>query len=772
MELPYRGPVEIMRDNDQESRLSQSRKQEILSLLAQEKTTRRDQISKGQKFYIDHDRLSKNNSQRQTTPKNNYLSQLSLDDDRSYQLKTSQTVKASLAKVRNDLQNSINKGKEIRTKHLEDTISVIPSKFRLQDSQESFRPDFMHNQMKEPDFEQLSNIYEQYVKSPRSCEKYDPAKKPRPRSAQGMSRSSSAPPTKRKSVEQLIQDKEEKFRQECTFKPIINKMPKGRGLDYHETHKNTSWEAKLRSLSKPKTETIELRERMKRDKEEQESSICTFKPNITTHRSINRSLEFPVEERLYQDAESKFQERERLKREKEDIEASNYPYQPQVQASVSKLVGTKKLKPPLYQRVEEVQKERNESLYKNKLNSEQNDPDLTFKPKINPYSVQLASFRKIRNDEDTMTISEKLSRDANDKNERKQRLVEAYSQDEYDKYTFSPQISISNELAGGSINFPGADQEFLERQKMMQERVRQKREELMAKINQTQYTFKPKIDKTSHFITASSRERSQEKQSDKFERWSVKDSQKRFEKEKKMQEEHYSKFKYEPEINKLSKQLGRTASLNELAYNEGTKKNLKNKAQAQAAEIEKACSFTPKTDSSKKYSHIGSAYNQKEDIVKIIEDQQREKQQKADNLKKLIEYEEMRPCTFKPSQQISRISIDHHVEVKGVDRFMELKEIAKRIEDEKKEREEKVFKLNPSYNPNPDQPYTVPKPFNIHPSNKREKVERIREEIKERDQNIYTFRPQTLERYSSFSKNKQFVSKILEKQFSTSDYDY
>ncbi|CAG9322429.1 unnamed protein product [Blepharisma stoltei] len=765
MDFPYQGPVEILNDYDYGSRLSQSHQQKVLGILNQERAARREQISKGQNFYIDHNQFNGGFMNRQSTPRGNYPQNFSYEEERPQPFHNSQSVKASLAKVRNELQVSINKGKEITNKHMEETISVIPSKFKPREAQELNRPDFMHNQLKEPDFEQLSNIYEQYVKSPRNCEKYEPNKRQKSRQYHSVSRSSSAPPTKRKSIEQMIQEKEEKFREECTFRPKINKLPKGKGLDYHETEKNMSWEAKLNNLARPKTDIIEMRERMKREKEEQESSICTFKPNITTTtRSVNRSVELTVEERLYQDAESKFQERERLKREKEDIEAANYPYQPQVQASVSKLVGTKKLKPPLYQRLDEVQKERNDTLHRIKQESEENDPDLTFKPRINAYSAQLASYRKVKNDEENMSITEKLSKDASDKLERKQRLAEAYSQEDVDRYTFSPQISISHELASGAANFPGSDQDFLERQKLMQERVKQKREELLTKLTQGQYTFKPQIDKTSHYITASNRERSQEKLTDKFERWSVKDSEKRANKEKELQNEQYSKYTFEPQINKLSKQLGRTASLNELAYNEESKKNLKGKAQAQAAEMEKVCSFTPKTASSKKFSHIGSSYSQKEDIVKIIEEQNRIKQQKAENLKKIVEYEEMRPCTFKPTPNIGRISIDTPVEVKGMDRFMELKEIQKRIENEKKEREEKVFMKNPQRSI--DAPYTVPQPFNLHPSNKREKVEKIREEIKEREQSIYTFRPQTIE-----SKNRQFVSKMLEKQFSTFDYD-
>ena len=72
---------------------------------------------------------------------------------------------------------------------------------------------------------------------------------------------------------------------------------------------------------------------------------------------------------------------------------------------------------------------------------------------------------------------------------------------------------------------------------------------------------------TSEIIVESDPKRGNENSLEKYERLSKKD-QKRQEVVKEMLEkEMYSQFTYKPEINKISKTLAKTSSLNELAYN-------------------------------------------------------------------------------------------------------------------------------------------------------------------------------------------------------------
>jgi hypothetical protein len=349
------------------------------------------------------------------------------------------------------------------------------------------RAEFMHNQLKEPDFEQLSHIYENYLRSPKMLAPV-PAVKKSVKSVTTPVRCASAPGVRRKNMQELISEREEEFKKNCTFKPQINKMGYNKALAYNNPQSGLTFEQKLSQLSRPKSETIEQRERQKREKEMQDNSECTFKPIITPYKQVNRSFsEFPVEERLYQDAEIKMTERERRKREKEEEIAGSFPFSPQVQSSVSKLVGMKREKPPLYQRLDEVQKEISEKKKIIKLEAERNDQDLTFRPQINANSAFLAEMRRSRDQSSSVSRAESVERRTK------------YSADE--NYTFTPQISCTASVG---------TKDFLERQKLQQEKVRERREKLIEQM-QSGYTFKPNIDKTSQYITDSNKDRNKNK---------------------------------------------------------------------------------------------------------------------------------------------------------------------------------------------------------------------------------------------------------------------
>ena len=78
--------------------------------------------------------------------------------------------------------------------------------------------------------------------------------------------------------------------------------------------------------------------------------------------------------------------------------------------------------------------------------------------------------------------------------------------------------------------------------------------------------------------------------------------------------------------------------------------------------------------------------------------------------------------------------------IPGLDRFIELKNLSKKQEEEKKAREHKVFgiKGNSNY-------ITVPQPFNLAPDKKNENIEKIKNEIEGRVMKECTFKPKTLE---------------------------
>ena len=130
----------------------------------------------------------------------------------------------------------------------------------------------------------------------------------------------------------------------------------------------------------------------------------------------------------------------------------------------------------------------------------------------------------------------------------------------------------------------------------------------------------------------------------------------------------------------------------------------------------------------------------------------------------MCEYDEMKSCTFKPESIATNVNINEEVEVKGLDTFFEQRDRARRIEEERREREEKVFFTNLK-ELNPDQHYTVPAPFKLHPSTKESKMQKIKEELYEKEVRECTFQPSTIE-----GKNRSAISRMLDNQSQSAYY--
>lgn len=569
--------------------------------------------------------------------------------------------------------------------------------------------DTMHKQMKQPDFNKISQIYSAYSKENeqvsgqrRSFSKTPPASRP-----------SSAPLARKNIVQELLKERENEFKKNCTFKPKINRNS--------ESLKNNelTMEQKILMLSRPKSEQHEKREKLRRELEDLKHIECTFKPNIMPYRgSVKSSNDYPVEERLYQDAEFKNQERERMQRLRQEELASNYPFRPQVQMTASKLVGNKKERPPIYQRLEELQKEKNNNRNIMRLEAEQNDPDLTFKPKINQNSYMLAHARKQRNSSETDTKCSKNRHNS-----------EQLSFN--DKYAFTPKTTPKSNSSTA--------QEFLERQKYFQERSNMKKEQSYDFDRLKEWNFTPEIDRVSKFIAENNKSRTGEKVEVRL----MKEHEKNRENKKKLADKYYSTFTYEPMINQISKNIARSTSLSEISNNSFSLAMKKKLAEEKALDEERKNSFTPKITKTKMWDYVNSSYKQGYNLTTTIREKFRNIEKKREEVKKVQEFEEMRECTFMPHHACRSSLGDGKVQVKGIERFMELKNISRRREEEARQRERKVFIQSPKNRG--ESFYTVPRPFNLHPSNKKQKVEKLREELMKKEQSECVFQPKIKE---------------------------
>lgn len=134
---------------------------------------------------------------------------------------------------------------------------------------------------------------------------------------------------------------------------------------------------------------------------------------------------------------------------------------------------------------------------------------------------------------------------------------------------------------------------------------------------------------------------------------------------------------------------------------------------------------------------------------------------------RMKEYSEMKECTFDPKINKSMPASVHQEKlgksVAGMEAFLEQRDRAKRLQQDKKKREEKVFHIENKYNATKHLTYTQPEPFNISQVSSRViyslvllryeiqqymkgiRDEEMRREIQEREAKTYTFKPETNE---------------------------
>lgn len=129
-------------------------------------------------------------------------------------------------------------------------------------------------------------------------------------------------------------------------------------------------------------------------------------------------------------------------------------------------------------------------------------------------------------------------------------------------------------------------------QYMMADFMREKKEKLMQEFfRNSEYLFKPQINRQSELIVESNEDRLNEKATEKFARLGQKDFEKNRILKEQLNQIYYEQFTFKPAINPLSKMIARKRSLDTLAYNPERKEKLKQLKEEQ--DSKQTCSFYP-----------------------------------------------------------------------------------------------------------------------------------------------------------------------------------
>lgn len=116
-----------------------------------------------------------------------------------------------------------------------------------------------------------------------------------------------------------------------------------------------------------------------------------------------------------------------------------------------------------------------------------------------------------------------------------------------------------------------------------------------------------------------------------------------------MEQEYYQNLDFKPKINKVSKTLAKTSSINELAYNRRGEEVKSLLEERRAHEELRECTFQPQLATKGNYKHVESKYrSNEENIARAIKEEQMERQEWIEQERRNKEYDEIKDCTFKP----------------------------------------------------------------------------------------------------------------------------
>ena len=270
-----------------------------------------------------------------------------------------------------------------------------------------------------------------------------------------------------------------------------------------------------------------------------------------------------------------------------------------------------------------------------------------------------------------------------------------------------PLMHDASSVIGGS-NAVAADpmSRFLIRQHAMLEAKKRNLEEVESNLRaESSCTFKPDIGNADEVLTLTRPERMLEAQGARVERLGKEEVFRKNTELAKAQETHFSQFSFQPEINAESRARGRAHTIEELKNNErGARAKLKAAAIVEAEFISKhpfrpvlvATDAPPSPGGGKGNTIVARicVTSDPEHVSERVAEVIAAQEAKREAARKRAEFDELKLCTFVPETAVSKTSLAKMkqsaeidggvVVVRGLGRHLELKELSRHMEEEKR----------------------------------------------------------------------------------------
>lgn len=467
----------------------------------------------------------------------------------------------------------------------------------------------------------------------------------------------------------------------------------------------------------------------------------------------------PLETRLHHEADKRNVLREKAKELIQADQMCAYTFQPQINQSSQDVRQT-----PIHLRTTEIRQHQEERARERQA-AEDARSDCSFQPRISARSDRMVRhkreelYRNLSQGNGSMSkligpVEDRLYADAQEMLHR--RVSAQSSVDEASQRT--PSVDgTSRRICQDSVYFQGAQQDFVTRQQTF-ELAKQRRQELRSQHADARCTFRPEISDTSRQIVSSNIDYVGETVEERVNRLAVRDVERRNQTKAAVEELHYKDCTFRPSLNATSQMLATrfddAASLesdNTVTVHERLYKVAQNKPRS-GDDLPEKCTFQPTpSKSSKQYAHVKSHYHAKNptEIMSSIQDELQKKEEHLNELRKEREEAHYTECSFHPKTTKAYEEPNDVVVVSGLGRFFELRDLARKQDEEQRKREAKVF--NPSSKTRCDG-ITIPEPFALSSALPTQKYENAlgnpRDEC--------TFHPQTNE-----SENQKLLRRIM-----------
>ena len=242
-------------------------------------------------------------------------------------------------------------------------------------------------------------------------------------------------------MRKLALERKKEIESECTIKPKTN-------TSQFECKLEMNRGERLARLYKPKTAEMQKREKLKRQKDEQQfANICSFQPkriarsiSVATRKNCEDVIDQPIDDRLVSDANKRIENMRNGYKRKAERELKGCTFHPDISVSSKNVNRDTICSKPIYERAKEIQKEKEEYLQKLRMEAELNDRNLSFKPKIIKKSEEI-----MMNKSDIIgkSVTERLWKDASERVEKDLKQVELLNQERFVQYPFNPRLYVS-----------------------------------------------------------------------------------------------------------------------------------------------------------------------------------------------------------------------------------------------------------------------------------------------------------------------------------------